>query len=133
MNDNGAEAFEKAVDSWAREKVSALAKLAIGRLTRLRASRSFAGYSYRSVWGEFSHDVQEGGFGDLSELLEDLARDVCGGVVAKLSPAEARLLRLWAEEEDKQIDELVLGEVSAIAANRDLARYSDDYRWYLGR
>lgn len=123
---------------WEKAKVEELTRKAIHRLSHLQAAGLFSECNYTSVWGEYSHHVQNGDFSDFSDLLDDMAADACKAVADTVPPHELHLFdqlaAAFAEENDMSgFDYLFVqlkDAVSTRASARDLERYSDEYRWY---
>jgi len=123
---------------WERARLSDLARKVIHRLSRIRAAGLFAEYQYDSIWGEYSHDIQTGPYDDFSTQLEDMVDDACEAVAEHVAPYEMQLFDRLANacgDIDGMLGTTYLvmrlkEEVSSRAANRDLERYSDDYRWF---
>jgi hypothetical protein len=130
--------IEAVLGPWQKVRLQQLARKAIHRLSRIGASGVFGGYSYDSVWGEYSHHIQNGEFSGFSDLLEDMAADACAAVAEAVPEHEMHLfdqLALALGEVDGMSGyEYLVQElkdlVSTKASIRDLDRYSDDYRWY---
>lgn len=122
---------------WERETLKKLSRKVIHRLARLPAAGLFSEYTYTSVWGEYSHHVQNGYFERFSDLLDDLTEDACQAVAETVPAHEMRLFDRIAEARGDVgctgssylIDQLK-EEVDGIASIRNLERYADDYRWY---
>lgn len=123
---------------WERTLLHELARKVIHRLSRTKASGLFAEYRYDSVWGEYSHHVQNGDFEGFSDMLDDMAEDVCQAVAEAVPPHEMRLFDHLAEACGDTagmagityLIERLKGAVAAEAAQRNLDRYAEDYRWY---
>lgn len=132
------EMIEQVLGPWQKVRLQELARKAIHRLSRIGASGVFGSYSYDSIWGEYSHHVQNGDFDGVSNILDDMADDACRAVADTVPPHEMALFDHLAislgEDDDMGGYDYLLQElkdtVEAKASVRDLERYSDDYRWY---
>jgi len=132
------EAVLAVLGPWETAKLDQLARKVIYRLSRRPAVGLFAEYSHSSLWGEYAHHVQMGDFEGVSDHLDDLAKEICETVAEAIPPHDMALFDHLAEAYGdpsapvgvaylvRQLSELV----SERASQRDLERYSDDYRWY---
>ena len=123
---------------WEIAKLDQLAEKVIRRLSRLKAAGLFAERSYASIWGEYSHYVQNGEYEGLSVLLDDMAKDACEAEAETVPRHEMQLFDRLAEvcgDVDGMSGMTYLvgrmkDEVSSRASQRNLERYADDYRWF---
>ena len=108
------------------------------QLTRIKASGMFAGHRYKSVWGEYSHHVQNGDYHEASDILDDMVAAVCKRIAETVPQHEIALFEKLAGilADDPQTPGIIylsteLQEwVAERASWRNLERYSDDYNWY---
>ena len=137
MAEESPEIVEALLAHWERDRLGKLTRKVINRLTRIRASGIFSGYTYRSIWGEYSHHVQTGGYDTVSDLLDDLLHDECVAVVEGIPEHEllfftALMAARGIEDEDGEASsflyllETLKDAISSEASARDLERYSED-------
>ncbi|WP_322895656.1 MULTISPECIES: hypothetical protein [unclassified Yoonia] len=127
-----------ALRPWELAKLQELTRKVIFRLSRMHASGLFPEHTYESIWGEYSHHIQNGPFEGFSNLFEDLVDDVSEDIANELPEHEKHLFDEIATASGEPGDNPGLGylyaqlkeAVSSRASARDLNRYADDYRWY---
>lgn len=132
------EAVLAILGAWETAKLDHLTQKAIRRLTSLKAAGLFSEYTYSTVWGEYSHHMQNGYFEEFSDILDDMAADACEAVAETVPAHEMQLFdRLaLARGEDPGMSgipyvvERLKDTLASRASVRNLERYADDYRWF---
>lgn len=135
-DDDGAEI--DTLRAWFRPRLDQLAAKVIHQLQRIPATGIFEEYNFDSVWGEISHDIQNGPWGDISDACGDLVQMAIQAAANDLPAHEWPLVKRLAmlsghdlEGEDFEfLCEALREKVSARAAARNLERYARDYRWW---
>lgn len=124
---------------FASHRVRSIASSAIHKIQRMKASGSQgADYDLRTLWNEYSWEIQNGDGDLVGTLVEDLVTETVESIVAKLPDAEATLLTCAYSDDDDDVGlrndhviiTAVLNRISAKASSRNLERLDPDYRWY---
>ena len=85
------EVLAKILGPWEEAKLQELTRKVIHRLSRMKAAGLFSEYRHTSLWGEYSHHVQNGDFDGLSDGLDDIAADACEAVADTVPVHELHL------------------------------------------
>lgn len=123
---------------WESARIRQLAKKVIYRLSRIKPAGLFSERNYDSIWGEYSHYVQNSEYDEVLVLLDDMTSDTCEAVAKTVPSHEMQLFDRLAEACGEvegmsgitYLIEHLKDEVSSRASARNLERYADDYRWF---
>lgn len=127
------------IQEFARHRMNSIASSAIHRIQRVNASGAQGGdYDLRTLWNEFSWEIQNGDGDFVGGLVEDLVIEIIEGVVEQLPDPEAVLLTCAFSDDADDVNyrdnsviaAAVLERVSDKASLRNLERFDPNYLWY---
>ena len=91
------EKTQHAVYDYARAEVRSLARRAIYRLQRIKASGIYGGeYKFKSLWDEYCHEVQNGPYEPLEGAWEDVLSKTVKEIIDSIPRETAMLLTILA-------------------------------------
>lgn len=132
-------ASSRAIRQFAQAEFEALARKAVFRLQRVKASGIYGGdFRHRTLWDEYCHEAQEGPHDLLEGAWSSTLDPVLAAVVASIPPHQAALLTIDARWEFSEVDSVPGKDVAVapdllcrgveqalqrLAAARDLSRF----------